>query len=132
MPGPGNEANPRRFALARRPPGPNDAAMFRPRPRLAWLIAIAADCLQVAIFPVFGPGFASPANNVLDVAVALLMTSLVGWNWAFLPTFVVELVPFVDLVPTWTLACFIATRRFGKRAPPPGPPPLEPPNRPRV
>lgn len=107
--------------------------MFRPRPRLAWLIAIAADCLQLAIFPVFGPGFASPANNVLDVAVALLMTSLLGWNWAFLPTFVVELVPFVDLVPTWTLACFLATRALRKRAPaagPTAPRPLEPPDRP--
>lgn len=97
----------------------NIAAVFRPRPRLAWFIAIAADALQLAVFPVFGPGFASPANNVLDVAVAVLMSALIGWHWAFLPTFVAELVPFVGLVPTWTLACWIATRgRGGKDLPP--------------
>ncbi len=82
-------------------------------------MALAADALQIAVFPVFGPGFASPANNVLDVSVALLLSALIGWHWAFLPTFLAELVPFVDLVPSWTLACWIATRGKGTPAAPP-------------
>ncbi|MEO5617571.1 MAG: hypothetical protein ABIS67_07345 [Candidatus Eisenbacteria bacterium] len=101
--------------------------MFRPRPRLAWFIAVAADALQLAVIPVFGPGFASPANNVLDVVVAFLMSALLGWHWAFLPTFLTELVPFVDLVPTWTVACWIATRGRGGKELPPGPPVGTPP-----
>jgi len=104
--------------------------VFRPRPRLAWFIALAADALQLGLFPVFGPGFASPADTVLDVTVALLMSALLGWHWAFLPTFLAELVPFVDLVPTWTLACWIATRGPGGKQPPPAVgrpgPPAEP------
>ncbi len=44
------------------------------------------------------------------MAVGAAMIALVGWNWVFLPTFVTELMPFVDLAPTWTVAAFIATR----------------------
>jgi hypothetical protein len=51
-----------------------------------------------------------PFNQAVDVATALALTWLVGWHWAFLPTFVVEMVPLVDLVPTWTVAVTIATR----------------------
>ena len=36
---------------------------------------------------------------------------LVGWHFAFLPTFVAELVPGVDLIPTWTAAVWLVTRR---------------------
>ena len=48
------------------------------------------------------------------------MLALVGWHWAFLPTFLAELIPFFDLVPTWTAAVFLATRassRSGARDP---------------
>ena len=50
---------------------------------------------------------------MIDVATGLLLIWLVGWHWAFLPTFLAELVPFVDLVPTWTLAVMFATRGAG-------------------
>ena len=85
-----------------------------PSTRAAWLIAVAADVVQVAIVPMFGPGFASPVNDALDVAVAILLSMLLGWHWAFLPAFAVELVPMVDLVPSWTMACWIATRGRGR------------------
>jgi hypothetical protein len=62
------------------------------------------------------------------------MVALVGWHWAFLPAFALELVPAVDLAPTWTLAVFIATRNSGAAAPPVpatriDPPPLPPASR---
>jgi hypothetical protein len=44
------------------------------------------------------------------------MVRMVGWHFAFLPTFVAELVPGVDLIPTWTAAVWFATRR-GARPP---------------
>lgn len=79
------------------------------RVRLARGIALTADFLQIIAFPLFGPGFASPANNVLDMAVAFTMWRLLGWHWALLPSFVAEALPMFDLVPTWTAAVFLVT-----------------------
>jgi hypothetical protein len=73
-------------------------------------VAIAADAVQWVLLPLFFAGAASPWDSALDVVVAIVMIRLLGWHWAFLPTFVVELLPVVDLVPTWTLAVWIATR----------------------
>jgi hypothetical protein len=87
------------------------------RIRVARTIAICADLLQLGLFPLFGEGFISPLNNILDVVVCILLTLLVGWHYAFLPSLVVEVVPMFDLVPTWTIAIFLATGQ--KQAPPP-------------
>jgi hypothetical protein len=78
--------------------------------RAAWIVAIAADLLQIVFFPAFVSGWLSPLNNALDVVVAVLMVRLLGWHFAFLPTFVAELVPTLDLIPTWTAAVWFATR----------------------
>ena len=82
-------------------------------PARVWIaraIAIAADFLQIVVFPAFSEGAASPLDAGLDVAVAAALTGLVGWHWAFLPSFAAELVPFIDLIPTWTAAVLIVTR----------------------
>jgi hypothetical protein len=75
-----------------------------PQFRTAMLLAIAADILQIAVFPAFVEGAMSPADDVLDLGVAALMTRLLGWHWEFLPSFFAKLVPGVDMVPFWTLA----------------------------
>jgi len=87
------------------------------RVRAARIIAVLADLTQIILLPVFAVGGASPWDDTLDLAVAAAMTWLVGWHWAFLPTFLSELVPFWDLVPTWTAAVFFATRGMGRPAP---------------
>ena len=83
-------------------------------PRLrVWVaraLAIAADALQIVFLPLFGEGFASPVNDALDVMVGLVLVWLVGWHWAFLPSFAVELVPGLDIFPSWTTAVWFATR----------------------
>jgi hypothetical protein len=80
------------------------------RIRAARLIAAGADLLQLALLPAFFPAVLSPAADVIDLMTAIALVRLVGWHWAFLPTFVAEMLPFVDLVPTWTAAVFLATR----------------------
>ena len=45
--------------------------------------------------------------------MAGILTWLVGWHWAFLPAFIAEFTPGLDLVPSWTLAVVIATRHRG-------------------
>jgi hypothetical protein len=79
-------------------------------------IAVAADLLQIVLLPAFFPGALSPASTAIDVVVAALMIRMLGWHWAFLPTFVAEATPFLDLVPTWTGAVFLVTRNAGARA----------------
>jgi hypothetical protein len=91
---------------------------------IARLIAVGVDLAQFALLP----AELTPLNNVVDLLTGLAMLVLVGWHWAFLPTFLAELVPFVDLVPSWTLAVMFATR--GPKPPEspgaPPPPPLPP------
>lgn len=91
-------------ADASRPP-----ARLGPFP-LAWVVALLADFFQIVAFPFFVAGGASPVNDVLDVVVAAVLIKLMGWHWAFLPSLIAELIPGLDLVPTWTAAVFIASR----------------------
>ena len=79
--------------------------------RLAWLVAIGADALQLAVFPLFAEGALSPADAVLDAVVAVVLIRLLGWHWAFLPTLMIEALPGADLFPTWTAAVFFVTRQ---------------------
>jgi hypothetical protein len=81
-----------------------------PEQRLAWLVAIIADSLQLLAFPLFMEGGASPFNDALDLLVAVLMVRILGWHWAFLPTVMAEVLPGLDLFPTWTAAVFFVTR----------------------
>ena len=83
--------------------------------RLALLLAIAADVLQIAVFPMFVEGALSPMDDGLDLVVGLVMWQLLGWHWEFLPSFFAKLVPGVDLVPFWTLAVASVWRK-AKRA----------------
>lgn len=91
------------------------------RVKTARVVAMAADFVQIGLLPLFAEGWLSPLNDALDVLVAIAMIVLVGWHWAFLPAFLSELVPFFDLVPSWTAAVLIATRR-PEEAPAPPPP----------
>lgn len=94
--------------------------------------ALLADALQLALGPL-GWTF---LDEIVDVAVMILMVRLVGFHPLLLPTFAVELLPIVDLLPTWTgcVMAVIALRKMGPRDttqppsqsthhPPPKPPP---------
>jgi hypothetical protein len=84
----------------------DDAVTVSPGPRFrtAMVLAILADALQILVFPLFAEGAFSPAEDLLDFGVAAMLVNLLGWHWEFLPSFLVKLVPGVDLVPLWTMA----------------------------
>ena len=82
-----------------------------PEHRLAWMVAVGADALQIAAFPFFVEGGLSPADSVLDLFVAFVLIRLLGWHWAFLPSLAAELIPGADLFPTWTAAVWFVTRQ---------------------
>jgi fatty acid desaturase len=79
--------------------------------RLAWMVAMVADAIQIVGFPLFWEGAVSPADAVLDLIVGVILIRLLGWHWAFLPSLAAELVPGMDLFPTWTAAVWYVTRR---------------------
>lgn len=72
--------------------------------RAAMALAVVADVIQMALFPLFIEGAASPVDDVLDLAMAGILSYLLGWHWEFAPSFIGKLVPGVDFVPLWTLA----------------------------
>ncbi|HWZ42567.1 MAG TPA: hypothetical protein VNW97_03785 [Candidatus Saccharimonadales bacterium] len=96
-----------------------------PQQRLAWLVALLADAIQIFAFPIFSEGAASPADAVLDLITATILVRLLGWHWAFLPSLAAELVPVLDLFPTWTAAVFYVTRKQSQSSEPEILPPLQ-------
>ncbi|HSS99144.1 MAG TPA: hypothetical protein VLK33_19050 [Terriglobales bacterium] len=80
--------------------------------RAALVFAMAADALQIFVLPLFAQGGFSPAEDVLDIVVAVVLVHLLGWHWEFLPAFAAELVPGVDLVPFWSLAVGSVYRKW--------------------
>src|SRR5271165_829958 len=87
-----------------------------PRMKAAMGLAIAADVLQMVVFPLFVEGAASPADDLLDLGMAGVLSFLLGWHWEFLPSFAFKLVPGVDMVPLWTLAVANVYRRTKRAA----------------
>ena len=80
---------------------------------MAFAIAAAADGFQVLLGP-FGWTFFYEAIDVFTmVAVSLLL----GFHPVLLPTFVVEFVPVIDMLPTWTacVALVVALRKREQR-----------------
>ena len=88
---------------------------------LALAIAVAADGLQL----LFGPFGWTFIDQAIDFVAMILLSWVIGFHILFLPTFVVELVPVLEDLPTWTActAAVIALRKREQRnAPPPAPP----------
>src|SRR5947207_15405743 len=86
-------------------------AFRSPEQRLGWLVAMAADAIQIGALPRFAAGGLSPADALLGLGVAAILIRLLGWHWAFMPTLLAELVPGLDLFSTWTAADFYVTRQ---------------------
>ncbi|MGA2571140.1 MAG: hypothetical protein ABSF23_11530 [Terracidiphilus sp.] len=87
-----------------------------PRMKVAFVLAIVADIVQIAFPPLFIEGATSPADDILDLCIAALLTILLGWHWEFAPSFLAKLVPGVDFVPLWTLAVANVYRKSRRMA----------------
>lgn len=72
----------------------------------AFLVAGLADFIQL----VFTAGFSTVllfipsaiADVMVDVGAAVMISLAIGFHWMFLPTFMLEALPFVGALPTWT------------------------------
>jgi hypothetical protein len=81
--------------------------------RRLWIargIALTADAVQLVFLPLFAGGAPEGFDAALDAAVCAILCGLCGLHPAFLPAFVAEALPGVDLVPSWTIAVLYVTR----------------------
>ena len=101
--------------------------LTRARMILALVIAVVADGLQI----LFGPlGWAFIDQIIVFVAM-ILVSWVIGFHILLLPTFVVELIPVLDDLPTWT-ACTAAVIALRKREQGVATPPNSPPEKPTI
>jgi hypothetical protein len=101
------------FPIMARPADPAGTPIVRRATRAAWRvwlargIAVAADAAQLALAAAYPADYL--LGDIIDLPVAAALTLLVGWHLAFIPSFLIKLVPIADLAPTWTVAIAIAT-----------------------
>jgi hypothetical protein len=95
--------------------GSSGLVLSRSRVRAAYAIAIAVDVLEFVLGPV---GWAF-SDEILDVVALIATTKLLGFHPLLLPTFILELLPVMDVLPTWTgcVALVVALRKKQQRPP---------------
>ena len=91
----------RRFVRMQAPP-----RLTRSDVRTAYALAVTIDIAQFLLGPFGWAG----VDEVLDAAAMVAMTRLLGFHALFLPTFVLEFVPFTDMLPTWTGCVMLVVR----------------------
>ncbi len=91
--------------------------LTRQRVRLAYAVAVTADLLQLLLGPLGWAG----ADQLIDLAAMVLTWRIIGFHPVLLPTFVLEFLPIVDWLPTWTgcVAVVVALRKREQAAMPP-------------
>lgn len=94
--------------------------LTRGRIWFAFIVATVTDGLQLLLGPV---GWVA-ADEVLDVIAMVLTTWALGFHPLLLPTFILELVPVADLLPTW-VGCTAAVVMLRRRATAEPPPPVQ-------
>jgi hypothetical protein len=94
--------------------------LSRTRIFFAVAVAVAADVLQF-LCGLLGPVGWTFADDTIDVVAMVLTMWALGFHVLLLPTFVVKLVPVLDMLPTWTgcVVAVIALRKRAERAQPP-------------
>lgn len=103
-------------------------ALTRRQIILAFAVALIADLIQFPIITIQATGiFSLPgelADFLVDCVVMIATTTLLGFHWMLLPTLFAEVIPGLDLLPTWTacVAYVVWRRKKDQFQPhPPGP-----------
>jgi hypothetical protein len=92
--------------------------LTRKRILIAYVVAIIADLIEFPIsaleLTAIGAPVAMFLSFILDVFVFGIMAFLLGFHWLFLPSFLVEVVPGLDMIPTWVGCVFFVVRQRKK------------------
>ena len=71
--------------------------LSKSRLRAAWIVAVAVDAIQIPVEATGLLGWIVGAG--LDVVTMIALWSLVGFHWAFLPSFLTEWIPSTSTTP---------------------------------
>lgn len=86
----------------------------------AYTIAIVADLIELPItaaeLTVFGAPVAEGFDLFIDVVVFGAMYKLLGFHWMLLPSFCVEVIPGLDMLPTWVGCVWLVVRQRKKES----------------
>jgi hypothetical protein len=85
--------------------------LTRQRIAFAFVVAAATDAIQFSLGPLGWFG----ADEGLDVLAMILTSAALGFHMLLLPTFILKLLPVVEMLPTWT-ACTAAVVVLRKKA----------------
>lgn len=85
--------------------------LTRGRIVFALIFAVLADFLQIVLLPVAW----TFAQQFIDLIAMALTMLTIGFHLLLLPTFVIEFIPGVDMLPTWT-GCVMAVIALRKRS----------------
>jgi hypothetical protein len=81
----------------------------------AFAVAILADAIQFPATAAAASGiFAVPseaADLFVDCVVAVITSALLGFHWLLLPTMMIEAIPGLDMLPTWTGCVALVVRQ---------------------
>jgi len=92
--------------------------LTRNRIRLAYAVAITADLVQFGL----GPFGWAVFDQAIDVVAMILTIGIIGFHPLLLPTFLVEFIPLLDMLPTWTacvaLVVSLRKKQQAQQAPP--------------
>jgi hypothetical protein len=80
----------------------------------AFAIAVVVDAVQILL----GPAGFWVADEVLDLLAMGATVWLLGFDLLLLPTFLIELLPVSDVLPTWTGCVGLVVARRRRRARP--------------
>jgi len=94
--------------------------------KAALVVAGLVDVLQVGVFPTAVIGYG--ISDMLDFVAAFLLMAICGFKWQFILAFFVELLPIVDIFPTWSAVVLMlpSEERPVNVHVTPGPPPAQP------
>ena len=95
--------------------------LSRRRIWMAYAIAVLTDAAQM----VLGPAGWVGTDQGADIVAMILLTAVLGFHPLFLPTFILEMLPIADMLPTWTgcVMLVVALRRRSAAVKPDAPAP---------
>jgi len=91
--------------------------LTKSRIRLAYAVAVTADALQLLLGPL-GSLF---VDQIIDLVAMCLTWRAIGFHPLLLPTFALEFIPMIDMLPSWTacVALVVSLRKKQQTAEPP-------------